>query len=88
MGCSLLLTCCLVVGCVVLTYCLVGGCVVLTCCHAVPRVTLTCCCLAVYIVHAVLLGWMCKDSSVKEELLEKIFRHAKDELAQVLSPSS
>ena len=32
---------------------------------------------------AVLLVWMCKEGQVKEDLLQKIFRNAKDELSQV-----
>ena len=31
----------------------------------------------------VVLGWMCKEGNVKEDLLQKIFRNAKDELSQV-----
>lgn len=80
---DMLSCCCLCL----LTWCLVVVCILLKLCLVVCVVSI-CCLVVVYIVHAVLLGWMCKDGSVKEELLEKIFRHAKDELAQVLSPST
>ena len=55
----------------------VGRCVCVAVRQADDEMWLFCLC------WAVLLVWMCKEGQVKEDLLQKIFRNAKDELSQV-----